>query len=185
MLFKAIGNKIVILAKVDKDGKPVVDIPSSGKFMFYMGLNRYQFMSVTNLDTSNFSRFYFTNLNQNTSGSTLNITAPVSDYDGAVTYKPGQMADDGAGNIFECIKTSTANVTSNAAFWASRDKVQYVNENDSLSFESPVTNFELSVAARTFEVKVFGLNTTTNLYDKLVLDKVFITHNVLKIENST
>src|SRR5687768_10551311 len=57
MLFKAIGNKLVVLAKVktetagaDED-KPFVDIGNDKKFLFYLDLIRTQFATVTNLDT--------------------------------------------------------------------------------------------------------------------------------------
>ena len=50
MLFKIIGNKLLVLAKVNESGKPVIELRSSAKLTFFMKLTNPRFTNFTNLD---------------------------------------------------------------------------------------------------------------------------------------
>lgn len=48
---------------------------------------------------------------------------PIPAYNNATPYKRGDLADDGDGNIFECINDTTGNDTGNTAFWLERNNI--------------------------------------------------------------
>jgi len=129
MMYKTIGNKLVVLAKVQTEAgnedKPMVPIAASTKFLFYLNLNEPLFTTVTNLDIDRYrleQRYYFSNLYQNKSGDSLYLSKQIADYEGVATaYSPGDLVDDGSGTIYECIqKTAGGNDTSKTDFWFKR-----------------------------------------------------------------
>jgi hypothetical protein len=177
MLFKTIGNKLVVLVKVKTDAgnedKPYLPIAPETKFLFYMSLNQPVFTTVTNLDTDRLrlnQRYYFTNLYQNKAGTSLHLTKKITTYDNAATYNPGDLVDNGSGTVFECIQHSAGgNNTGNTGFWFQRGTEQHVSSADMMSFVTTTNRFQTTVAATSFNINVFGFNIASNQYDKAVL----------------
>src|SRR5687767_13489142 len=142
MLCKIIGNKLVVLVKVKTDAgsedEPFVSILPKTKFLFYLDLNQPVFTTITNIDADRMQlkqRYYFTNLHQNSAGTDRHLSRKIADYDNFSTYKPGDLADNGAGTVFECIQRTTGgNNTTNTAFWFSRGASQFVSSGDMLPF---------------------------------------------------
>src|SRR5687767_9646874 len=54
MIFKMMGNKLVVLVKVNSNGpdadKPFINLNPDDKFLFYLQLNSPQFNIITSLD---------------------------------------------------------------------------------------------------------------------------------------
>jgi hypothetical protein len=173
MMYKTIGNKLVVLAKVQTEAgnedKPVAPLSAAIKFLFYLSLNEPLFTTITNLDIDRFrldQRYYFSNLYQNRSGDLLNLSKPIAEYEGvATTYEPGSLADDGSGVIYECIqKTTGGNNTSEPAFWFQRGPEQYVSLGDMIQCISRNNRFQTTTAATKFNIQVYGLDTATSNY---------------------
>ena len=172
MLFKTIGNKLVVLVKVQTEAgnedKPVVPMDANTKFLFYMNLKQPLFTTITNLDTDSLrlnQRYYFTNLYQNKTGTSLHLSKKIADYDNAVTYNPGDLADDGGGTVYECIQRTTGgHNTSDSDFWFPRETEQYVSSGDMITCIANINRFTTTAAATKFAIQVFGLNTATNQY---------------------
>ena len=172
LLCKTIGNKLVVLAKVQtttgNEDKPFVNIAAETKFLFYLSLNQPLFTSVTNLDTDRLrlnQRYYFTNLYQNKAGASLHLSKKIAAYDNAATYNPGDMADNGSGTVFESIQHTTGgNNTTNDNFWFQRGTEQYASSADMMSFVTTGNRYQTTVAATEFNIKVFGLNIANNTY---------------------
>lgn len=179
LLFKVVGNTFLVLARVDEAGKPASAIPGEGKLVFHLDLKSTDFLTVTNVDASALrtKRMYFTNINQNLVGlppaEVFNLSRTLEVFSAVRTYKPGELARIGTA-VFECIKAGLNQVPNapNSAFWVSRGTTQYVSDQDLVQLSTRVANFTLQTAANAFLVKVFGLNTATNLYDKLVRESV-------------
>jgi hypothetical protein len=176
MMCKMVGNKLVVLVKVNTDGpdadKPFISISPEDKFLFYLQLNKPQFNTVTNLDSEKLregKRYYFTNLHQNDLNGVLNLTQQIIQVAGPASYLPGDFTADGLGNVFECIKSTTeANNPPAAAFWQDRGKQQYVSTRDMLTVKTRVENFTLTTAAKIFTISVFGLNIVNNKYERSI-----------------
>jgi hypothetical protein len=173
MMYKTIGNKLVVLAKVQTDAvnedKPVAPMAADTRFLFYLSLNEPLFTTVTNLDIDRYrleQRYYFSNGNQNKSGDWLNLSKPIADYEGiATTYNPGDLVDDGGGTIYECIqKTTGGNDTSETDFWFQRGTEQFVSSADMIQCIGRNHRFQATTAATTFTIQVFGLDTATSNY---------------------
>ncbi|MEO6548938.1 MAG: hypothetical protein ABIN94_13105 [Ferruginibacter sp.] len=184
LLYKNIGNRLVVLTKVKNDsnpienGKPFMHIDPDTKFNFYLSLNKPEFTSFTNIDLDGFGtmRFYFTNLNRNKHQSFSHLTAAINDYDNTKQYQPGDFADDGTKKIFECIKTTTGHNTTNINFWVSRDDVQFVSSADFLQPKNTLLNYRAATAATAFKVYAYALDTISNKYASLAFAKT-ITFN--------
>ncbi|HEY6976429.1 MAG TPA: hypothetical protein VH396_09065 [Chitinophagaceae bacterium] len=166
LLYKVVGNKLVVLTKVNSNDEPLTAIGKEAKFVFYLDLKKPVFVNFTNLDLNELKdkRFYFTNLNQNKLNTTLNITAKLDEYDNAKSYRPGALVDNGTNNIFECIQNTAGNNTTNTAFWISRGVDQFVSPLDMIVHTTKIFNHEVAVAATEFKINIFSLNTTTNSY---------------------
>jgi hypothetical protein len=172
MLFKAIGNKLVVLVKVQTEAgnedKPVIPIAAETKFLFYLGLNQPLFTTITNLDSDRLrlnQRYYFSNLHQNNSGNALYLSQQIAEYKDTDTYNPGDLADDGGGIIYECIQRTTGgNDTGATAFWFQREADQYVSSGDMMNCITRNNRFQATVAATKFTIQVFGLDTATSTY---------------------
>jgi hypothetical protein len=179
LIFKVVGNKFLVVVKVDEAGKPAVVIPTDGKFVFYLDLKSTQFLTVTNVDAASLrtQRMYFTNLNQNVAGvgpnEVLNLTEAVEVFAPARNYRPGELVRVGS-TVFECIKAGQGQdpATPSSNFWVSRGAVQYASTQDVIPLLTRIANFTLTTAANAFRVKVFGLNTATNVVDNLLREEV-------------
>jgi hypothetical protein len=179
LLFKVVGNKFLVLTKVDEADKPAAAIPSDKKFVFYLDLKGTEFLIVTNVDASTLRgrRLYFSNLNQNLAGlppsQVLNLTKAIEVFAPARNYRPGELAQVGT-TVFECIQAGQGQAPDapSSAFWISRGAVQYSSSQDVIPLLPQIANFTLLAAANAFRVKVFGLDTVTNVYDSLVRDEV-------------
>lgn len=172
MLVKTIGNKLVVLVKVQtgagSEDKPVVPIAADTKFLFYLNLNQPLFTTVTNLDIDKLrlnQRYYFTNLLQNKAGTSLHLSRQIGEYDNAVTYNPGDLADDGSGTVYECIRRTTGgDDTGETAFWFERGTEQYVSSGDMVNCITRNNRFQVTAAATKFVIQVFGLNPANSEY---------------------
>jgi hypothetical protein len=169
MLYKVVGNSLVVLIKVNEADEPFVIINPDHKFLFYLALANPVFTTITNLDFDRFprERYYFSNLTENRVADSLFISAPIGVYNNALAYKPGDLADDSTGNIFECIQTTGGgNDTTNGSFWHLRGEARYASGFDMLKFVTRVSTFFTAATATSFSIAAFGLNPATNLYDR-------------------
>ena len=174
MLFKMVGNKLVVLIKVNNDGanedKPFINLSPEDKFLFYMDLNSPQFNIITSLDVDKLregKRYYFTNLQNNNLDGKFSLTQKIVPVAGAASYLPGDFIADAAGIVYECITSTdhTHNPPADA-FWHARGKQQYASSRDMILAKTKIENFVVTTPAKKFTVKVFGLNLTNNQYDK-------------------
>jgi hypothetical protein len=186
MLYKQVGNLLVVLIKVHSSGpdidKPVLSIEKNDRFFFYMTLNTPKFITVTNLDNDLLGEsqlFYFSNLYQNDLDTTFNLTQKIQAPVGVVNYKPGDLSSDGT-NTFECIK-NTSSAPPGAAFWHNRGNKQYVSARDMILFSSKIRNYITSADATSFTIRAFGLNTGTGAYDK----EIFLKNNTVTTDTMT
>lgn len=169
MLYRMTGNRLVILVKIKDDNTPVTPIDPNTKFSFYMDLQTPAFVNFTNinLDALATKRFYFSNLNGNENDNRFNLTAPVEDYNDDTNYTVGQFADDGTGNIFECIQGTQGNDTT-TAFWVARGKKQYASMNDMRDRKTMIFDYTApEPAVDTFKVNVFSINKIVNTYNNV------------------
>lgn len=176
MLYKQVGNLLVLLIKVNSFGpdvdKPFLSVDKNDRFLFYMSLNTPKFITVTNLDNDLLAEsklFYFSNLYQNDLDTTFNLTHKIEPPVGVVNSKPGDLSSDGT-NTYECIK-NTSTAPPGAAFWHNRGNKQYVSARDMILFGSRIRNYTTSADAMVFNIRAFGLNTATGAYDKEILLK--------------
>lgn len=180
MMYKVVGNKLVVLIKVKSDigpdeNKPFVDIDPKDKFIFYLHPATTSFVTITNLDEDKLGvgqRYYFSNLHQNKLDGELSLTQKLEPIVGAATYKPGDLTADAAGTVYECIgNTTQANNPPNAAFWHDRGKQQYVSQRDMLPVIRKIEEFIILPKAKTFSIKAFALDLTTNQYTREIVLK--------------
>lgn len=172
MLSKTIGNNFIVITKINDAGQPYIEWPAATKLRFYIVINDTDFSNYTNIDyrPSTTAKYYFSNLSQNGVGNVLNVSSAVSLYNNTQTYNIGSLAADNTGNVFEALKKSektNKHSLTETAYWLPKTaNTQYVNSNDSLPFTGD--SYTAPAASATdFTVNVFGLNTATNVFDKL------------------
>ena len=173
MMFKVVGNKLIVLVKVITNGadenKPFTGMNSADKFLFYLQINRPQFSIVTNIDVDKLragKRYYFTNRQQNDLDGGLNLTNKIVPVVGPANYVPGDFTADGSNIVYECIKsTNETNNPPAPAFWQDRGNQQYVSGTDMIVSKTRIENYTVTTAAKQFAISVSGLNLTNNQYD--------------------
>ena len=176
LVYKNIGNRLVILTKVKKsndpleNGKIIAPIDTDTKFVFYLSLTKAEFTTYSNLNLDKLqnNRLYFTNLNKNTHLTFSHISAEIAGYDDTKQYLPGDFADDGTKKIFECIKSTAGNNTAKTAFWTSRNEVQYVSSGDFIQTGNSVLNYKSALPSANFVITIFDLDKTTNGYSRVL-----------------
>jgi hypothetical protein len=172
MLCKTIGNKFIVINKIDSNGKPFIALDKTAKLRFVVAINDPDFINYTNVNYHPLTpaKYYFTNLNQTKSGPVLYLNKSVAKYDNTQTYSIGDLAADNTGNIFEAAKKSdnaNKHALTDTAYWQPKMKAQFVNNDDSLLFTG--SNYIATATAATdFTINIYGLNTSTNIYDLLV-----------------
>lgn len=187
MLYKMVGNKFVVLVKVNDStagvnaDKPFVSLGTDEKFVFFLQLEKPVFTTITNIDFDLFAgrRFYFSNIFETKLGTGLYLSAPVDTYSNTAPYKPGDIVTDGTDSVFECIKAGTGNNTGNDGFWFDRGENIFSTKKDMYPFITRVTNFKAKTAATVFNIKIFAFNPVSEQYDK----EVKIKDSVIRVGN--
>ncbi len=132
IIAKQYGSKLFAGVQVDlSNGKPMPVPPVGMQLTFFMQLNNVFFFNYTNLSSPwpSGKLYYFTNRNDNVQNST-NFLSQFIAYDNAKTYKPGDLATDGAGTVFQAIRTSNGVSPAAGNFWLAIDGNQYLSEAD-------------------------------------------------------
>lgn len=174
MMYKVVDNKLLVAINCNSFSKPFVQLGSNKKFSFYLKLVNGNFDNITNLEYKPYElkRFCFSNINQNEIANFLYLNKEIPIYDPATKYAPGTLVANQFGEIFEALKSSNianAHGLGETAFWIKKIKKQCATAIDLIELSPAIYNFTVS-ASKLFAVKVFGLNTTTNIYDVAVTD---------------
>jgi hypothetical protein len=174
MLYKVIGNKLIVLVKVDADNKPFISFNATGRLTFYLKVHNPHFYNFTNINykPSQPQRYYFSNLTQNKAGSTLHLSNKIALYNSANTYPVGSFAANSSGEVFEALKSnSNANQhdLNETSFWKSKGQGQFASESDLIELAPSTYNFT-TTPATDFTIRIFGINTTSGVYDVQVKD---------------
>lgn len=174
MLSKTIGNKLMVLLRVDETAKPLIDFGIAGKLSFFMKLRNPRFNNFTNLDylPSEPKKYYFSNANQSKVGTTLYLSSKIEVYNSVNNYSIGNLAANGSDTVYEAIKPNSSvspKALTDKNYWMSRGKVQYANPNDLIEVSPYVYQFPV-ISNTNFTINVFGLNATTGVFDVQVLD---------------
>ncbi|HMK26182.1 MAG TPA: hypothetical protein VK483_09150 [Chitinophagaceae bacterium] len=172
MMYKLVGNKLIVLVKVITGGadenKPFISMNPADKFLFYLQPSRPKFSIVTNIDVDKLregKRYYFTNLHQNDLDGGLSLTKKIEPVPGPANYVPGDLTASG-GIVYECIKsTNETNNPPAPAFWQDRGNQQYVSGADMIVPKTRIGNYTVNTEAKRFTISVSGLNLTNNQYD--------------------
>lgn len=174
MMYKVVGNKLLVAVNCDGTSKPFIPMSANKKFSFYLKLINGNFNNITNVEykPNELKRFYFSNINQNKIDTTLYLNKKIAAYNASNTYAPGSFAANGSDEVFEAVKSSN-NVNPHglgeAAFWINKDKKQYATANDLIGLSADIFNFSVT-PAKLFSIDLFGLNSATNNYDVAVTD---------------
>jgi len=172
MLCKTIGNKFVIINKIDNTGKPYVALGKSTILRFYIAINDTDFINYTNINyqPATAGKYYFTNINQTKLGTVLYLNQAIGKYDNSQNYAIGNLAADNTNNVFETIKANDSgnkHALTETAYWLPKGKAQFVNNADGLLFTG--RNYTAAAASATdFTINIYGLKTSNNTYSDLV-----------------
>ncbi|MFA5245377.1 MAG: hypothetical protein WC380_08750 [Pedobacter sp.] len=174
MLFKVVENKLIVLIRVDENGKALIDFSKSGKLTFFMKLANPYFSNFTNLGhhPSDSKKYYFSNINQTKVGSDLYLSSKIPLYNNANDYPVGTLASNVSDTVFEAIKSSSSaskHALTNKDYWMNRGKIQYVNPND-LVEATPFIYLFKTTSDTDFIVNIYTLNHNTGAYDRQVTD---------------
>lgn len=177
--WKVVGNKLLVLAQVDENGKAIAQLPPDLRLIFHMDLVGSAFLSVSGLDAAALRtrRFHFTNLADNAVGNApnqvLNLSRALAAFDPARAYLPGDFARFNNAT-FECIQAGTGQAPNapNSAFWALKGSPQYASRADMIPFLPALSNFTLTVPARAFRIRIFGLDPAADTYTLLIREDV-------------
>jgi hypothetical protein len=179
MMYKVVGNKLLVAVNCDALLKPNVKLNAGSKFSFYLKLLNVNFNNITNIEykPNELKRFYFSNINQTKIDAVLYLNKKIPAYNSATAYMPASLAANGIDEIFEAVKSSNnGNVhgLGETTFWNKKDKKQYATTNDLIELSPAIYNFTVT-PAKLFTIDIFGLNTATNNYDVAVTDTQNIT----------
>lgn len=168
LVYKNVGNRLVILAKVKPAGADAgnlfLELNPLSKFVFYLELMNPAFTSFTNVDLDRLrsQRFYFSNMSQNTSGGTHYLPVKPALFKNTTRYFPGDTVSNPTGNIFECVKETTGNNTSVPEFWTA--KTQRATSEDMVRHVISTVNY-FDDGSLNFDISIFGFNTASNIFD--------------------
>ncbi|TWJ02449.1 hypothetical protein JN11_01422 [Mucilaginibacter frigoritolerans] len=178
------GHKMVVKQYQNKlyagiqstNGKPFMPVENGMQMTFFLTLKNPLFFNYTNLSsTFNTSQiYYFTNRNTNAINGKNFLSLPVSAYNSAVTYAPGDIAADGTGVTYRAIRSSSSGspqALTASGYWAQVDDNGYVNSMDLLQFMQPVSTYAFTTAQTSANISVLGYNSATGLYTQPAITK--------------
>jgi hypothetical protein len=153
---------------------PFVAIDTGMQMTFFMKLINPLFANYTNLPLVATSGmiYYFTNRNNNLSNGKSFLTSKILPYSGGSTYKPGDLAVNGAGIVFSAIKSNDpAHLfnTTDAAHWMQVDNNQYLSANDVLQWLPSVSTYNLGGPQLSAAISVLGYDTVATTYTQSVI----------------
>ncbi len=162
LIYKNIGNKLVVLIETDSDNKPVVSLSQFKKLSFYLKLLNPEFYNFSNLNyqPGKNQRYYFSNAYQTKLGTVLYLSSQTAAYNSGTAYKAGDFTLNGSNDVFEAIKPSSsgdAHALNDTAYWIKRGKFQYVNDESLVEVTSLVYTFETTPSTN-FSINVFAEN---------------------------
>ncbi len=135
LLFRNTGHSFVALISNNGTNSPACNNDGGLSFRktygntvlrFYIKIDDPLFLNYTNVNTAinNAKKYYFSNLSQNSTNHTLNLSMPVKDFAAGITYLPGDLVKDPAtGNIFEAlikVAPKKKNQLGDASVWAQK-----------------------------------------------------------------
>jgi len=174
ILAKQYDNKLYTGLTSDAADKPVDTLPANMQLTFFLQLNNPLFFNYTNLPFTwpSGKIYYFTNRNNNTAG-TKNYLSQFLVYDNAKTYSPGDVVTDGAGAVFQSIKSGHGIDPSlaNSDNWTMVDNNQYASEADALQWLPSVSTYNFSAQQIVASVDVYGYNIAAKDYTNNILSK--------------
>lgn len=164
ILWRQLGNALVLLVKVEDDESTYIDLPPDLVLSFYLKLNSSNFLNITNLPLPGDSLLYFTNAIKTKIGGALYLNQPLPTFSGGASYAIGDLVRDGS-TAYEAMKPMTpgSHGTGEPDFWFARSADQYVNPLDMLSKAVGFLNLPIT-AAKVVNISIFGLNPATQLY---------------------
>ena len=178
------GHKMVVKQYQNKlytgiqsaNGKPFMPVENGMQMTFFLTLKNPLFFNYTNLSsTFNTSQiYYFTNRNTNTVNGKNFLSIPVTAYNSAVSYAPGDIAVDGTGITYRAIRSSSSGspqALTAAGYWAKVDNNGYVNSNDLLQFMQAISTYNFATVQSSANISILGYNTATGLYTLPVVTK--------------
>lgn len=164
---KMIGNSLLLLSRVDEDGRVEIQPPADLVLRFYLQLQNTNFQNFTNTGSAKLGLKYFTNLSATKVGDSLYLNKRVPDYSPTPAYEIGEMISfDGL--VYEAIQTMDAGShnPSDSEYWLKRDGLQYVHQEDDVLTSDGMFHVAVEKSAH-FTISIFKLNPETLLYDGL------------------
>jgi hypothetical protein len=178
ILVKQYQNQLYATVKLDDAGKPFI-VPAEGTQMtFFLRLNSPLFFNYTNLPVSYTTGklYHFTNRNNNASNGKNFLSLPTP-YDNARTYKPGDLAINGTGTVFEAIRTTTGTAPPADSvlsdFWIQVDlpasRNRYMTEADAVQWMPTLSTYQFTTDQSSANIQVAGYDLVARTYTKSVL----------------
>ena len=183
MLYRQLGNRLILLSKVDSGGKPYISLSPSTVFRFYVQIADYPFLQYSSLpfDPASAQRYYFTNRIENsvTSANPLYSKNYISQkldslYNTATNYKAGDLVINNITDkeIHEAVRKGINKPLNDPGFWFKRTTAatprQYVHKGDLHAFAGSPYYFHLAASAAKVGVNAFRFDATTNSFSQAV-----------------
>jgi hypothetical protein len=174
---KVVDHELLVLAETDAAGKPVVRIPVTTRLVFTLELLDPSFLAVTNLDEDLLrrQRFHFSNLGGSSAIGATTAASPLPralpTWDAARRYPPGALVRRG-GATYECLRTNTnsAPVAGGSPSWVGKAEAHYASGLDLVAVRPRVARLAIATPARSYRVRVFGLDPSINACTVLLRD---------------
>jgi hypothetical protein len=173
VLLKSYFNKLYAAVQSNA-GKPFITIEPGLQMTFFLSLTDPVFFNYTNLpggfDPSEI--FYFTNRNNNVTNGKSFLSAPITAYNSAVSYAPGDLATDGTNVVYRAISSNNSgnqHPLTDTGYWAAIDNNAYASGSDVLQYFPSVSTYTFSSPQALVTVSVSGYNSATGDYSLPVL----------------
>src|SRR3569833_449633 len=171
LVTKQYGSKLFAGVQVDlTSGMPIPVPPMGLQLTFFMHLNNVLFFNYTNLPSpwSAGKMYYFSNWNDNVQNS-KNFLSQFIAFDNTKTYQPGDLATDGAGIVFQSIRTSSGVAPAPGSFWAEIDADQYLSETDAVQWMPTLSTYKFTSLQPSVAVDVWGYNAAAHDYSSSII----------------
>jgi hypothetical protein len=141
IVWRLLGNKLVLLVRTNALGMPAVDLHTNSLLEFYLKPANAHFYNITNLGfaPSGAKRYYWSNEVANVQGGVSYLSKPIVGYDAGTEYSVGSMAGGGGGEVLEAIRASgpgDAHGIGDSDWWMSRGTIQPVHNGDLVNVTS-------------------------------------------------
>lgn len=154
--YKVWGNMLYVVTRIDKDGKPVREIPVNSVFEFYIEPLDSSFFIYTVADLKESKRYFFHNAAPSALNGLKHLYGLPAAFNGTKAYNLSDTVLGPGNELFEALRNLGAGSSlADGTAWANRGQKAYVSAESLMPFYGSFTTLPVTPVSKKVEIRKF------------------------------